>query len=115
MEEIEKMLRESYLANSRNLPKDAIKIAVTRRAGHILSPSWELLKDYKDGKISWEQYVERFKGEMNNDRCIAEMRKIKWMAKDKDVYLLCYEKSWKCHRFLLLEMINKLDEEVKKS
>lgn len=106
------MLKESYLANVRNLPKDAIKITVTRRAGHILSPSKNLLKDYKDGSINWEQYVERFKREMNNDECIAAMRKIKWMAKDKQVYLICYEKDpYRCHRSLLLDMISKLDED----
>lgn len=104
------MLKESYLTNIRNLPKDAIKIVVTRSEGHPLSPSKELLWDYKKGRINWDQYVERFTQEMHNDICIAEMRKIKWMAKNNDVYLICYEKSGHCHRFLLMDMINKLDE-----
>ena len=104
------MLKESYLANMRNLPSDVEKIVVTRAAGHILSPSWSLLNDYKHGMINWEQYVERFKKEMNNDLCIATMRKIKWMSKDRDIFLICYEKSYPCHRFLLIDMINKLDE-----
>lgn len=109
------MLKESYLANIRNLPEDAEKIVVTRRAGHVLSPSWELLNDYKNGRINWDQYVERFKQEMANDVCIVAMRKIKWMAKEKLVYLICYEKDpYRCHRSLLLDMINKLDEEDKK-
>ena len=104
------MLKESYLAVMKNLPNDAVKVVVTRTAGSVLSPSWELLEDYKNGKINWAGYVERFKNEMNNDRCIAEMRKIKWMAKDRDIYLICYEKRYPCHRFLLIDMINKLDE-----
>lgn len=104
------MLKESYLANMKNLPVDAEKIVVTRRAGHVLSPSWKLLNDYKNGRINWDQYVERFKHEMNNDICIAAMRKIKWMSKSKDIFLICYEKSGHCHRFLLMDMINKLDE-----
>ncbi len=107
------MLKESYLANMKNLPEDAIKIVVTRTARNVLSPSWDLLNDYKQGKIDWISYTERFKNEMNNDRCIAEMRKIKWMSKSKDVFLICYEKSGHCHRFLLFDMINKLDEEIK--
>lgn len=103
------MLKESYLANMKSLPKDAVKIVVTRSAGHILSPSKELLWDYKKGKITWEQYVQRFNKEMDKEACRREMRKIKEMAKIHDVYLICYEKSWKCHRFLLLDMIERLD------
>lgn len=108
------MLRESYLANMKNLPESAEKIVVTRTAGHILSPSKSLLWDYKKGRITWDQYVERFNREMNNDLCIAAMRKIKWTAKNKDVYLICYEKTGNCHRFLLIDMINKLDDAEKK-
>ncbi len=108
------MLKESYVANMKNLPDNAIKIVVTRSAGHPLSPSKELLGDYIKGKINWDQYVERFKQEMTNDICIAEMRKIKWIAKTKDIYLICYEKTYPCHRFLLIDMITKLDEDDKK-
>lgn len=108
------MLKETYIANMKNLPDSAMKIVVTRSAGHSLSPSKELLWDYKKGRIDWDQYVERFKQEMTNDICVAEMRKIKWMAKVKDIYLICYEKTGNCHRFLLMDMIAKLDEDDKK-
>lgn len=108
------MLKESYLANMKNLPENAIKIVVTRSEGHTLSPSKGLLWDYKKGRINWEQYTERFKQEMTNDICVAEMRKIKLMSKVKNVYLICYEKTGNCHRFLLIDMINKLDEDDKK-
>lgn len=104
------MLRESYLAVMKNLPKDSVKIVVTRTAGSILSPSWDLLNDYKQGKINWDGYVDRFKQEMNNDVCIAAMRKIKWMSKNRDIYLICYEKSGNCHRHILKKMIEELDE-----
>lgn len=104
------MLKETYLANMRNLPENAEKIVVTRSSGHVLSPSWDLLNDYKSKKINWEEYTKRFNQEMKKDECIASMRKIKWLAKEKDVYLICYEKAGHCHRFLLIDMINKLDE-----
>ena len=104
------MLKESYLAVMKSLPEDAVKVVVTRTADSVLSPSWDLLNDYKDGRINWEGYVDRFKQEMNNDRCIAEMRKIKWMAKDRDVYLICYEKRFPCHRYILKKMIEELDD-----
>jgi len=108
------MLKESYIAGAKSLPEKAVKIVVTRSAGHPLSPSKGLLWDYKKGRINWEQYVERFKQEMMNNTCIAEMRKIKLMAKAKDVYLICYEKTYPCHRFLLIDMIAKLDEDDEK-
>jgi len=104
------MLKESYLGNIRNLPKDAVKIVVTRSAGHMLSPSKTLLWDYKKGRINWEQYVKTFYREMDNPACVAVMREIKKLASERDVYLLCYEKEYPCHRFLLLDMIGKLDE-----
>lgn len=102
------MLKDSYLAVMKKLSQDSIKIVVTRTAGSILGPSWGLLNDYKNGKIDWDGYVERFKQEMNNERCMAEMRKIKRMSETKDVYLICYEKSGNCHRHILKEMINGL-------
>lgn len=108
------MLKESYLANIRNLPENTVKMVVTRRAGHVLSPSKKLLWDYKNRRISWNEYVKRFYQEMDNDICRAEMRRIKKLANDKHVYLICYERSpYKCHRSLLLDMISKLDEEIK--
>jgi uncharacterized protein YeaO (DUF488 family) len=103
------MLKESYLSAMKNLSKDSIKIIVTRSAGSKLSPSWQLLKDYKCGKIDWNGYVKRFKTEMDNESCIAEMKQIKEIAKSRQVYLICYEKKYPCHRFLLIDMINSLE------
>lgn len=96
------------------LPKDAIKIVVTRSAGHMLSPSKKLLWDYKKGRIDWTEYVKTFNREMDNPACLAVMREIKKLAKEKDVYLLCYEPPGEnCHRYLLFDMIKKLDDENK--
>jgi hypothetical protein len=42
------MLKETYLAKMKQTAKenpDAEFIVVTRRAGHVLSPSWKLLND----------------------------------------------------------------------
>jgi uncharacterized protein YeaO (DUF488 family) len=104
------MLKESYLANMKNLPKDSIKIVVTRSAGHMLSPSKTLLWDYKKGKIDWAEYVKTFYREMDNPACVAIMREIKKISKTQDVYLICFEAPGKnCHRYLLMDMISKLD------
>lgn len=107
------MLKESYLANKRNLPKNAVKIVVTRSAGHMLSPSRALLNNYKNGNIDWAEYVKTFYREMDNPACVAIMKEIKKLAREKDVYLICYEAPGKnCHRYLLMDMINKMDDET---
>jgi uncharacterized protein YeaO (DUF488 family) len=104
------MLKESYLANMKNLPKDSVKIVVTRSVGHMLSPSRTLLWDYKKGKIKWDDYVKTFYREMDNPACVAIMREIKKIAETRDVFLICFEAPGKnCHRYLLIDMINKLD------
>jgi uncharacterized protein YeaO (DUF488 family) len=98
-------LKESYLSNLKNLPKEATKLNVTRTAGHLLSPSTKLRMMYKDNVITWNTFTKLYKQEMNNDKCKAMMLEIKNLAESKDVYLLCFEKTGNCHRHILLELI----------
>ena len=104
------MLKETYLAKMKQIAKenpDAAFIVVTRSAGHLLSPSWKLLNDYKDGGIGWAQYTERFRREMNCDLCREEMKRIWDLSQTKDVFLVCYEKPGEnCHRHILIELIS---------
>lgn len=110
------MLKQTYYNRYRGWgekpPADATIIHVTRSAGHLLSPSIELLMAYKESKISWDQYVVRYKKEMNNEVCRNLMKRIKEASKEKDVYLVCFcfNKENKCHRFLLMDMIEKCEE-----
>jgi len=103
------MLKETYLARMKQIAKenpDAAFIVVTRSAKHLLSPSWNLLYDYKDGRIDWTKYIERFRREMDCDSCIAEMKKIWDLSQTKDVYLVCFEKEGEnCHRHILIGLI----------
>lgn len=103
------MLKETYKANLRNIPKNAVTIEVTRVRGHPLSPSWKLLDDYKQNRITWEVYERRFKIEMDNDLCKDAMKEIKELSRFNEVYLVCYEKRFPCHRFLLIDMINQME------
>jgi len=105
------MLLEGYLAKKHTYPKDEIQIVVTATAKSVLAPSWDLLKAYKSGKVTWGEYVEKYKEQiMANPEAIKEMLRIKKLAKTKDVRLICYEKNYPCHRFILLEMIQSLGE-----
>ncbi len=104
------MLKETYIARMKEKAAknpEAVFIVVTRSAGHLLSPSWRLLNDYKSGRINWAQYTTRFKLEMNRDSCLAEMKRIWELAMHKDVFLVCYEKDGEnCHRHILIDLMN---------
>jgi len=92
-------------------PADAVVIHVMRSYGHLLSPSIELLTDYQNKRINWAQFITQFKKEMDNERCKMEMKKIKERSKEVDVYLVCacWNKEKKCHRFILMDMIEKME------
>ena len=89
------------------LPNDAIKVRVARPS--VLSASKELLYDYKKGRITWQEFEVRFRKEiLSNPAAIAELKRLKELSSKKDVYLICYEKNYPCHRFILIDLINGL-------
>jgi len=103
-------LKETYLGNVENVKKanpDAVLIDVTRRAGSVLSPSWDMLNEYFARKITWDGYISKFVKEMNNPVSRAEMLRIGELARTRDVYLTCFERVGHCHRFLLVDMIKR--------
>jgi uncharacterized protein YeaO (DUF488 family) len=120
------MLKESYVANLKNLPSDSIKVLVSRycpryikrEAFHLwakeLAPSKELLTAYKRGEIDWFEYERRFREEFSNSpEAKAILQALIEIAKERDVFLICYEKSpERCHRRLLLELANLKLEDV---
>lgn len=101
-------LKETYLGNAENVKKmnpGAVIINVTRGAGSVLGPSWDLLNDWRARRITWDEYVRRYVEEMGNSKCRAEMLRIGELAKTRDVYMVCFERVGNCHRFLLVDMI----------
>jgi uncharacterized protein YeaO (DUF488 family) len=96
---------------------NAIFIAVTRGSPRFkynqwlktLAPSEQLKDIYKKGMITWNQYIPIFRNEMDNIESYADMLCVMELAKNNDVYLVCFEKGYPCHRFLLLEMIEGLN------
>jgi hypothetical protein len=103
-------LKETYfgnLGNAKKMDPGAVIIDVTRRAGSELSPSWDMLNEYKAGKMTWDGYISRFMHEMDNPECKTEMLRIGELARTKEVYLVCFEPVGNCHRFLLVDMIKR--------
>lgn len=98
---------EGYIANWRKYPKNEIKIRVARPS--VLAPSKNLLDLWKHEKISWEEYEERFRKEiLSNPKAVEKLKEIAKISKHKNVRLMCYEKEFPCHRFILIEMIKEL-------
>ena len=101
------MLKESYISMWNKLPPGAVKVRVARPS--VLSPSMGLLHDYKEGRITWEEFELRFRKEIaSNPKAIAELKRVKELSRKKDVYLICYEKTFPCHRFILLDLLKEM-------
>ena len=101
------MLKEGYIGKWKDYPNDEVKVRVARPS--VLGPSLKLLKDWKEGKIVWEEYTRRFRKEiLSNPKAVAKLIEIKKLAKEKDIRLICYEKNPPCHRFILMDLIKPL-------
>lgn len=128
------MLYTTYFSQLDKLPKEAIKLVVTRYAPkdfnilkyeklHVVSelgPSKELLNKYNSTKkeyIDWIEFKDKFIDEIEiRDDIQHNIKKIiKALSKNIDVYLICYERNYnRCHRTILAEYIcNKLNYEWK--
>jgi len=117
------MLRESYVAKLKSLPKDAIKVEVGYPS--IFSPSERLLSDFnelrlklmKKGKTepearrtAWEKtnFEKRYRKKiMSNPELVQKLKEIKKLSEKKDVYLYCYCGKSLCPRFVIMDIINK--------
>ena len=110
------VLKEGSIKNANNL--NGVKILVTRYwpRGHKkedfdywfreLAPSIHLFKDWKGKKITWKEYERLFKEEkLRNPEVIERMKEIKQLSEKKDVFLLCQETEYPCHRYILMELI----------
>ncbi len=120
------MLKETYVANLKNIPKDSIKVAVGYPS--MFSPSETLLKEFneiketliQDGlvelearKKAWKQtdFEKRYRAEVqSNPLVMNKLREIKTLAEKQDVFLYCYCGKTPCHRFILLDLIQHLNE-----
>lgn len=73
----------------------------------VLMPTEALLSDYKQEKLSWEEYVTRFDSEVL-EHLRGEASKVRsaleTMASGREPVLLCWEKDrTRCHRGLVAD------------
>ena len=96
--------------------KDGLRICVMRyvRPGYrydvwmrSLAPSKQLLWDYKNRKIGWREYEERYIREMEGKMDIIKL--LAGFSRISNICLLCWEIDERfCHRRLLAELIRKM-------
>lgn len=98
---------------------DGIRILVTRfyprgvRKGHFdhwirdLSPSAELLQDYKSGQTTWNEFTAALLSEFRgNNNSLYTIHRLHAESNLNNITLLCYEKDGTpCHRYILRDII----------
>ena len=72
-----------------------------------LSPSPELLKQYKSGIATWEDFELHFarelKDNLESSNGLVEITKL---SMESNITLLCYEKKgYNCHRYLIRDIV----------
>lgn len=88
-----------------------------------LSPSRDLLLDYKYGNLSWNKYTERYLKQLSNfyrykDNKLQTRSDLKqlleWLDSGEDIILYCYERNGdNCHRYILGDLIKEFGYDVK--
>jgi len=102
------MLKTGYLAKLKSYPSSEEHILVMRgRGNNELAPSRELLKKWKRGSITSEEYEETFREKMESPESQKRLDEIaRKVSEGEDVRLICYEGEDKhCHRHILKSLI----------
>jgi uncharacterized protein YeaO (DUF488 family) len=75
-----------------------------------LSPTPDLLKEYKKGLIGWPEFSKRFRKQLTSlEASKAAVDRILEISKSNTVTLLCYENEGEnCHRNLVKSRVEKL-------
>lgn len=85
---------------------------ITVKSGDkTFAPTWEMVMNYKSGKISeeeyTEQYYERMRQSYQNNR-----KRWDWLLDKEEIVLVCFcKKGDFCHRLLLADILVKLGAE----
>lgn len=101
-------LKEGYIGNWKNYPKDEVKVRVAR-PGPLGVPK-DLWKKLEAKKIDFEDYQLAYMLHvvMDTKARLALMDILTMLRCGKTVRLMCYEKEPPCHRFTLKKAIETL-------
>lgn len=89
-----------------------LDITVKNNPGHVLAPTWDLVMDFKKGKISWDMYKNRYL-QLLRERWKTrknEFIRIFKESQGKTIVLLCFcSDETKCHRSIAKEVLEKIN------
>ena len=109
------MIRDTYYSiKNRVIPQGDVVLDISRfrkKKADIspLAPSQKLLDDWNQDRIVWKEYVERYFQELReNDAVHSLIQHIADLAAREDVWLVCMEKQYPCHRFLVKQVIERI-------
>jgi hypothetical protein len=90
-------------------------LTVARRVP-CLFPTWDMVRDFKAGRITEKQYTAKYR-ELMLARWPRVKRWLRNLPSDQDIYLCCWERTGFCHRYLVAKLIRKFrpDLEVRVS
>jgi len=83
------------------------------------APSEELLKNYKNKKVNWSQYKQKYLSEQRKHykEKPENFENLLERAEEENIILLCYErfegKKTKCHRMILYDLLQKVADKDK--
>ena len=74
-----------------------------------LSPSLDLIHEYKNDKITWKRFFSKYKKELEkNPEAIKTLKVIRRESKTENITLLCFEpEETPCHRHILRDILKK--------
>ena len=115
-----------YRYATQRMPGEGLRIGVTRhlprgvrredwpRRGYfdvwlpLIAPSAELLKEYRDGQVTWTVFARRYRAEMKQPACRQAIDLLAAFSHATPISLGCYcEDETRCHRTLLLPLVLK--------
>jgi ribonuclease HI/uncharacterized protein YeaO (DUF488 family) len=82
----------------------------------FLAPSWELLGDYKNKAINWDEYTVRYKAEMREayKHHAKEFKRLANILGNLELVCWCSRRKSikRCHRFLLRDILESVRREI---
>lgn len=110
------MLYTIQMAQWSKLPLSIKIIDITAKSGGkpwiIFAPTWNIISDYKDGRITEQEYTDRYYNLMRNRYKTNRdtFQELISRAICSDVALACYcPKGEFCHRVLLKDILLKIE------
>lgn len=101
-------IKETYKGDP-NIPPGAFVMDISPFSGSPLSPSHELMDAWWSDTITWKEFVEKYYQEIFSKPLANDL--IKWIIENSqkgDIWLVCEEREYPCHRYLIKYIIEKV-------